>query len=128
MDVQDHTIYSIIGQDGFYRLLEAFYGRVRSDLVIGPMYPDQDWAGSEKRLRDFLIYRFGGPAIYIEERGHPRLRMRHMPFPIGTAARDRWLKLMGEAMLETELPEAVREHLSGFFDQTADFMRNQPEQ
>jgi hemoglobin len=128
MDVQDHTIYSIIGQDGFTRLLAAFYGRVKTDEVIGEMYPDQDWEGSEQRLRDFLIYRFGGPATYIEERGHPRLRGRHMPFPIGIAARDRWLKLMGEAMLEVELPEPVREHLSEFFDHTADFMRNRPGQ
>ena len=56
--------------------------------------------GAEQRLRDFLIYRFGGPPLYIEQRGHPRLRMRHAPFPIGQGARDRWLQLMDRALDE----------------------------
>ena len=88
------------------------------------MYPDDDWEGAEKRLADFLIYRFGGSDRYIQERGHPRLRMRHAPFQIGIAERDRWLKLMGEAMEEVQIPPEHRLNLKVFFDQVADFMRN----
>ena len=68
------------------------------------MYQGRDLAAAEERLRSFLIYRFGGPATYIEERGHPRLRMRHAPFAVNQAARDHWLKLMGEALAETAMP------------------------
>jgi hemoglobin len=108
-------------------LVAAFYRRVREDDVIGPLYPPTDWAGAEKRLVDFLIFRFGGPPTYIEERGHPRLRMRHLPFSIGVAERDRWLDLMGAAMQETGIQPPQAEVLAGFFAQVADFMRNRPE-
>ena len=105
-------------------LVAAFYRRVRTDDLIGPMYPDNDWEGSEKRLRDFLIYRFGGSDRYIQERGHPRLRMRHAPFSIGIPERDRWLELMAAAMKETNVPGSVSLNLKTFFEQVADFMRN----
>jgi len=105
-------------------MVAAFYRRVKVDDLIGPMYPDDDWEGAEKRLADFLIYRFGGSDRYIQERGHPRLRMRHAPFQIGIAERDRWLKLMGEAMEEVQIPPEHRLNLKVFFDQVADFMRN----
>lgn len=105
-------------------MVGAFYARVKDDDLIGPMYPDDDWEGAEKRLRDFLIYRFGGPDTYIRERGHPRLRGRHLPFKIGVAERDRWLDLMGQAMREAEVPVEVAPVLGAFFAQIADFMRN----
>ena len=105
-------------------LVAAFYRRVRTDDLIGPMYPDDDWEGSEKRLRDFLIFRFGGSDRYIQERGHPRLRMRHAPFSIGIPERDRWLELMAAAMKETNVPGSVSLNLKTFFEQVADFMRN----
>jgi hemoglobin len=108
-------------------MVSAFYSRVRTDDLIGKMYPPEDWNGSEKRLADFLVYRFGGPATYIEERGHPRLRGRHMPFSIGIAERDRWLKLMGEAMRETGISTEVAGVMLPFFAQVADSMRNRPE-
>lgn len=114
-----------LGEEGFARLTACFYRRVREDDLIGPMYPDGDWAGSEKRLRDFLIFRFGGSNRYLIERGHPRLRMRHLPFTIGEAERDRWLELMAAAMDEIELTGDARVHLTAFFAQVADFMRNQ---
>lgn len=120
------SIYDLIGPEGFRDLVAAFYRRVREDDLIGPMYPDGDWEGSEKRLRDFLIFRFGGPQDYIEQRGHPRLRMRHAPFKIGLAERDRWLSLMDEALVETALPESAATTLREFFAPTADFMRNTP--
>ncbi len=89
------------------------------------MYPASDLAGAEERLRDFLIYRFGGPQRYIEQRGHPRLRMRHAPFPIGQAARDRWIQLMNNAMAEAALPAEVEAMLREFFAGVATFMINQ---
>jgi hemoglobin len=121
------TLYAELGEPKLRSLVTSFYQRVREDEIIGPLYPQDDWAGAEKRLADFLIFRFGGPQTYIEERGHPRLRMRHMPFSIGLAERDRWLELMGAAMQENGIQTAHAEILSAFFAQVADFMRNRPE-
>ncbi len=118
------VVMEALGEDGFARLVAAFYRRVREDDLIGPMYPPGDWEGAERRLADFLIFRFGGSERYLQERGHPRLRMRHVPFSIGEAERDRWLKLMGAAMDEMGLSGEARVNLEAFFDQVADFMRN----
>ena len=103
-------------------LVAAFYRRVKTDEVIGPMYPEDDWEGAEQRLRDFLIYRFGGSDRYIQERGHPRLGMRHAPFQIGLEARDRWLELMDASMKETDVPGSVALNLKTFFQQVANFL------
>ena len=89
--LDDSQIYATIGEDGFHRLVALFYRQVPTDDILGAMYPKADLAAAEERLRDFLVGRFGGPTRYIEQRGHPRLRMRHAPFPIGQAARDRWM-------------------------------------
>lgn len=113
-----------LGRDGLVRVVAAFYRRVKMDELIGAMYPADDWEGSEARLRDFLLFRLGGEAKYVLERGHPRLRMRHAPFRIDVAARDRWLLMMAEAMDECEVPTASREFLDAFFAQVADFLRN----
>ena len=113
-----------IGEEGIKELVSAFYGRVKSDDILGPLYPKNDWEGAEQRLADFLVYRCGGSDKYIKERGHPRLRMRHIPFTIGEKERDRWISLMTEAMLEREIENPAAELLSVFFIQTADFMRN----
>jgi hemoglobin len=122
------NLYHELGEARLRLLVGAFYRRVRVDDLIGKMYPPDDWEGAEKRLADFLIYRFGGPQTYIEERGHPRLRGRHMPFSIGVAERDRWLELMGAAMGEVELPAEQVPVVGAFFGQIADFMRNREEQ
>ncbi len=111
-------------REGIAMLVAAFYRRVKEDDLVGPMYPPEDWEGAEARLRDFLLFRLGGDPTYINERGHPRLRMRHQPFRIDIAARDRWLKLMGEAMDECAVPATSRPFLNEFFAQIADFMRN----
>ncbi|MBV6499803.1 MAG: Group 2 truncated hemoglobin GlbO [Prosthecobacter sp.] len=116
-----------VGEERLRAMVAAFYRRVRVDDLIGPMYPAEDWEGSEKRLADFVIYRFGGPQTYLEQRGHPRLRMRHLPFSIGLKERDRWLTLMGEAMRETGVSEEAAQVMIPFFAQVADMMRNRPE-
>ena len=122
------TVYEQLGEEGIRAMVAGFYRRVPADDLLGPMYPADDLEGAEQRLRDFLVFRFGGPQRYIEQRGHPRLRMRHLPFKIGIPERDRWLRLMSEAMEECEIPAAVREEIWPLFMQVADFMRNQPEE
>jgi hemoglobin len=117
-------VYSIIGEEGFTRLVSAFYQQIPEDGILGPMYPAQDREGAEQRLRDFLIYRFGGPQRYIEQRGHPRLRARHLPFQINKAARDRWMELMNNAFLRAALPTEAEQHLRLFFEQMSTFMIN----
>ena len=114
----------MIGEDGFYRLVAAFYRQVPGDEFLAPMYPKDDLAGAEERLREFLVYRFGGPQTYLEKRGHPALRMRHNPFPIGQAARDRWMELMNKALAETKLPAEVETTLRQFFEGVATMMIN----
>jgi hemoglobin len=117
-------LYSRLGAEKIAAMVAAFYRRVPEDDLLGPMYPSDDLEGAEKRLRDFLVFRLGGPQTYIEERGHPRLRMRHMPFSIGEAERDRWLALMDAAMEEAAIDPAHVAILRPFFAQIADFMRN----
>lgn len=118
----------MIGESGFARLIAAFYRRIPGDDILGPMYEQHDLAGAEQRLRDFLIFRFGGPPRYLEERGHPRLRMRHARFPIGTAARNRWMELMTAAIEECNLPPEAAQLLRAFFDSTATFLINRAEE
>jgi hemoglobin len=122
--VNEGDLYGLIGEDGFQRLVAAFYRQVPKDEILGPMYPAADLEGAEERLRDFLIFRFGGPSRYLEQRGHPRLRMRHFPFPITQAARDRWLQLMTHAIEEAALPAEAGGLLLAFFDGTATFLIN----
>ncbi|HEV3331982.1 MAG TPA: globin [Bryobacteraceae bacterium] len=122
--VDEQEIYSLIGEAGFNRLIAAFYRRIPQDDILGPMYGGEDLQGAEQRLRDFLIFRFGGPPRYIQERGHPRLRMRHARFAVGQAARNRWMELMDQAVDEAELPGEVAEALRSFFDSTATFLIN----
>ena len=127
MQLGEQNVYRDIDPDGqgFAPLVAAFYRRVRADDLLGPMYPPDDWEQAEWRLRAFLDQRFGGPATYSEQRGHPRLRMRHMPFKIGEAERDRWLELMIAAMDEVQVPRPVRRVIGPFFATVADQMRNQ---
>jgi len=125
--VEEHEVYPIVGEDGLRGLVAAFYRQVPDDDVLGPMYPKEDLQGAEQRLADFLIYRFGGPSTYIEQRGHPRLRMRHAPFAIGKLARDRWVELMNHALGQSRFPDDVHQLLREFFDSTATFMQNRPD-
>jgi hemoglobin len=124
MDLLDTRVYEVIGDDGFRRLVALFYSRVRGDDILSPMYPAQDFAGAEERLRDFLVGRFGGPMRYVETRGHPRLRMRHGRFRIDQAARDRWVSLMEAALAEADLPPDATSLLRQFFHDSATFLIN----
>ena len=124
--LDETDIYAAIGEEGFRRLIAAFYKQVPGDEILGPMYPPKDLAGAEQRLRDFLIGRFGGPQRYIEQRGHPRLRMRHMPFAVNPAARERWLKLMTNALDEVRLPPDIDAFLREFFDGVSAMLVNRP--
>lgn len=127
MNINEQQLYALIGEDGFARLIAAFYAQIPADDLLGPMYPADDLPGAELRLRDFLIGRFGGPPRYIEQRGHPALRMRHAPFAVTHAARDRWLVLMHNAFAVAELPAEAEAILRPFFLQVANHMINRPQ-
>jgi hemoglobin len=129
----EQAVYAQVGEDGFRRLTAAFYRRVEADDILAPMYrraaADAGESGLEHarhRLSEFLVQRFGGPGRYSLERGHPRLRMRHMPFAIDAAARDRWLALMNEALEEAQIPQVPAAAMRAVFAHVADFMRNTP--
>ena len=123
----EDQVYEAIGDEGFHRLIQAFYRQIAADDILGPMYPSADLAGAEGRLRDFLIFRFGGPGTYIEQRGHPRLRMRHAHFPVDVRARDRWIALMNNALTESALPPDAEQTLRAFFEHVATFLINRQE-
>ncbi len=125
--MNEEEVFKLIGAEGITAMVKGFYKRVPEDDILGPMYPKDDMEGSEERLRDFLLFRIGGKTDYLEKRGHPKLRMRHAPFAINFRARDRWMKLMDEAMKEAELPEKAITDLHKFFFEVADFLRNVPE-
>jgi hemoglobin len=123
-DLLDTQVYGLIGRIGFERLVAAFYRRIPADEILGPMYEKRDLTAAQERLAGFLVQRFGGPDDYSQKRGHPRLRMRHGPFVINQAARDRWIKLMESAMEEVKLPAMVDQLLRAFFRDSATFMIN----
>lgn len=113
-----------VGEDAIRTVVASFYRRVPGDDVLGPMYPAEDMEGAEKRLADFLVYRFGGPETYLEERGHPRLRQRHAPFALDEAAEERWLALMNAALDEAAWPAEQNGSVRAFFAEVARFLRN----
>lgn len=125
--MEDYEVYQAIGEEGFERLVNGFYRQVPSDDILGPLYPPEDLAGAEQRLRDFLVGRFGGPARYVEQRGHPRLRMRHAPFAITGAARNRWLTLMTKSLDDAAFPPDADAVLREFFGAVSTMMINRPE-
>jgi hemoglobin len=120
----DADVFARLGEAGFDRIVTSFYERVKNDDLIGRMYPPDDWEGAKVRLRDFLIQRFGGPTRYSDQRGHPRLRMRHAPFSIGPAERDRWLELMAAAIKTAQIDDDLLPVLWPYLVSTADHMMN----
>ncbi|WP_082305564.1 globin [Leucobacter japonicus] len=104
-DAVTDTVWAQVGGTPTFEIIaEAFYRGVRTDEVLAPMYPDDDWEGATWRLRAFLEQYWGGPTTYSEQRGHPRLRMRHQPFAVTPDARERWLRHMHAALDEAALP------------------------
>jgi hemoglobin len=121
------TVYEAAGgEETFTRLVERFYAAVAEDPVLRPLYPrdPQMFAAAAEHLRLFLIQYWGGPTWYSDQRGHPRLRMRHMPFAIGPRERDAWLAHMREAVASVELPEPISAALLEYFESAANAMMN----
>jgi hemoglobin len=119
------TLYDRVGGMPFFeRLVDRFYDGVAADPILRPVYPEQDLAGARHRLTLFLAQYWGGPRAYDAERGHPRLRMRHFPFAIGPAERDRWLVHMRAAIAAEAPPPDVADAFERYFDNAAEAMRN----
>jgi hemoglobin len=125
-DIPRVTLYQAAGGMPFFeRLVDSFYDGVAGDPQLLALYPEpDDLAPARRRLTLFLAQYWGGPTTYSEERGHPRLRMRHHPFAIGEAERDLWLRHMHAAVAETTPPPAVAQMLLDYFDSAAEAMRN----
>lgn len=128
MEETEPPLYAAVGGMPFFeRLVDAFYDRVEQDDVLAPLYPEApDFSGARRRLRLFLAQYWGGPGTYSAERGHPRLRMRHFPFPVGPLQRDRWLFHMGAAVESVTTEGPVRRALMDYFTMAADQMVNTP--
>jgi hemoglobin len=121
----EQTLYDAAGGMPFFeRVVGRFYAAVATDPTLRPLYPEPDLAGAQRRLTLFLAQYWGGPRTYDPERGHPRLRMRHVPFAIGPAERDAWLRLMRDAIAAEGPPPAVAERLLAYGDRAAEAMRN----
>lgn len=112
------------GHETFVRLVHAFYQGVADDPELRALYPEQDLGDAEVRLRMFLEQYFGGPGTYSQERGHPRLRMRHVNYAVTPAQRDRWMKHMLAAMETLDLPESHDAAMRDYFQRAADMLVN----
>lgn len=122
---QEVTFFEAVGgEETFRRLVHRFYAGVAGDPLLRPLYPEDDLGPAEERLRMFLMQYWGGPHTYSERRGHPRLRMRHMPFPIGEAERDAWLGHMRAALDELDLPEQQDQTLWDYLVMAANTLIN----
>jgi hemoglobin len=121
------TFYDAIGGETVFRgIVARFFAQVPTDEVLRTVYPQEDLDGAEERLALFLMQYWGGPTTYSDERGHPRLRMRHAPFRIGAAERDAWLRAMRVAIDEAGLAAPHREQLWEYMQSTANHMVNSP--
>lgn len=119
------SVYEFVGGETFFRrLVDEFYLGVADDPVLRPMYPEDDLGPASDRLALFLMQYFGGPTTYSDERGHPRLRMRHAPFPIDSDARRRWLTAMNAALDRLGPEEPAMSMMRGYFENAAEAMRN----
>jgi hemoglobin len=125
--VTETSFYDAVGgEETFRRLVHRFYEGVADDPLLRPLYPEEDLIGAEERLRGFLIQYWGGPNTYSQQRGHPRLRMRHVPFVIGQAEHDAWLKHMRDAVDTLELTEEQDKRLWDYLVYAARSMVNSP--
>ena len=115
------------GQKTFNELVSHFYALVALNPVLRPMYPDSDLKAAAQRLEMFLVQYWGGPTTYSEQRGHPRLRMRHAPFHIATKERDEWLNCMRQAVDGLEINAELKTELWNYLEMAANSMVNQPD-
>lgn len=119
------TFYQAVGgEETFHKLVARFYEEVAADDVLRPIYPEEDLGPAEDRLRLFLMQYWGGPHTYSEQRGHPRLRMRHAPYAIGPIERDAWLRCMRIAVDEAGIEEPYRTQLWRYLEMAANSMMN----
>jgi hemoglobin len=119
------SFYDAVGGEAvFHRIVARFYEEVARDEVLRPLYPEEDLAPAEERLRLFLMQYWGGPHTYSDRRGHPRLRMRHAPFSIGPIERDAWLRCMRTAVDEAGLSDDHRRQLWGYLEMAANSLMN----
>ena len=119
------TFYEAVGgEPTFRKLVDEFYAGVATDPVLRPLYPEEDLGPANERFRLFLIQYWGGPTTYSDQRGHPRLRMRHAPFRVGPAERDAWLRNMRRAVDTLGLPAAQEQQLWEYLERAAHFMVN----
>lgn len=124
-DDQPDSFYAAVGgHETFDRLVTTFYEGVAVDPVLRPLYPEEDLSGARQRLTLFLEQYWGGPTTYSEQRGHPRLRMRHAPFPVGPLARDRWLAHMRTAVRSLDLSPVHEATLWDYLERAAYSMVN----
>jgi len=122
------TFYEQVGGEKFFAdLVSQFYAVVATDPILRPMYPETDMKGAAQRLQWFLELYWGGPSTYQENRGHPRLRMRHAEFPITEAARDAWLNAMRTAIDGVEIKEDLKSEFWSYCQMAANSMVNQPD-
>ena len=122
------SFYEQVGGGKFFSdLVSQFYARVATDPILRPMYPDSDLKAAAQHLQLFLEQYWGGPTTYQENRGHPRLRMRHAGFHINAAARDAWLSAMRVVVEGLEMDVALRAQLWGYLEMAANSMVNQPD-
>ncbi|GAB3505000.1 globin [Amycolatopsis cihanbeyliensis] len=112
------------GEPTFRAIVARFYAEVAEDEVLRPLYPEEDLGPAEERLRLFLMQYWGGPHTYSDQRGHPRLRMRHAPFKIGPIERDAWLRAMRIAVDESDIREPYRQQLWEYLEMAAHSMMN----
>jgi len=123
--VLTRSVYELAGGEETFRLLvRRFYARVAEDPLLRSVYPEEDLSDATERLTLFLIQYWGGPPTYSEQRGHPRLRLRHQPFAIGQAERDAWLNHMSAAVSSLELAPAVSKALLDYFETASTAMIN----
>ena len=118
------TLYDRLREESFAKLTRVFYEQVSQDPILKPMYPEEDLGPAERRLRMFLEQYWGGPDTYQQERGHPRLRMRHFPFKIGPKAKQAWLDAMRKAVDSLQLSPMDDGELWSYLDRAAQAMQN----
>lgn len=120
----DCTVYDAVGGQPFFdELVERFYARVEADELLRPLYPEALDA-PRARLSGFLAQYWGGPARYSNERGHPRLRLRHAPFAISVHERDAWTECMSHALNSMDIPETIKRVMTRYFENTATSLIN----